>query len=258
ARSLDPMQAGLLVLVFLVAEVEVSIAFQRQKGTRPFRKRDARFLEGLLPHIRRASKLALQLGFPRDGVLPSLMGAFAKSTTATFLLDATGRIHWRNEAADQLLEAGKLAYVDDNALRLIDDVLHRDLFEVIKKTAAQRHINPDSEVMHYKSDEGRIDLEVLPASVPNGALMAAASLVLLIARPRGLGTHVHERLRSDHGLTPAETELAVLVAEGLSIEEAANHKAVSTHTIRAQMRSIFSKTDLSRQNALAALVWNYA
>ncbi len=239
-------------------EVEVSVAFNRPKGTRPFRKKDARFIESLLPHIRRASKLALQLGFPRDGQPPTFMNGFAQSLTATFLLDSGSRIHWHNEAADQLLLAGEIARSDGDRLVMADPAQQDELQEFIKDAADKRLINAAPIVSHAQTDAGRFDIEVLPASVPNGALMGAASLALMMIRPRGLGEHVYERLRQDHGLTPAETELAVLVAEGLSIDEAAKRKEVSAHTIRAQMRSIFSKTDLSRQNALAALVWNYA
>jgi DNA-binding CsgD family transcriptional regulator len=61
-------------------------------------------------------------------------------------------------------------------------------------------------------------------------------------------------LAEQYGLTPAETKLAILIAEGIDLETAATRLCVSVQTIRSQLKSIFAKTNVSRQAELVALL----
>jgi DNA-binding CsgD family transcriptional regulator len=56
------------------------------------------------------------------------------------------------------------------------------------------------------------------------------------------------------GLTPAEANLAILLARGLSLAEASGAQNISLHTARAQLKAIFAKTGVSRQAELVRLV----
>ena len=56
------------------------------------------------------------------------------------------------------------------------------------------------------------------------------------------------------GLTFAESHLAVRLAEGRTIAEAAKIAGVSMATARTHLRNIFSKTATSRQSELALLL----
>ena len=55
-------------------------------------------------------------------------------------------------------------------------------------------------------------------------------------------------------LTPAEANLAILMAQGLILAEASEAQNISQHTARAQLKSIFAKTNVSRQAELVRLV----
>jgi DNA-binding CsgD family transcriptional regulator len=55
-------------------------------------------------------------------------------------------------------------------------------------------------------------------------------------------------------LTPAEANLAIKLARGLSLAEVSAEQNISQHTARAQLKSIFSKTGVSRQAELVRLV----
>ena len=56
------------------------------------------------------------------------------------------------------------------------------------------------------------------------------------------------------GLTPAEARLAILLARGLNLAEVSTAQNISQHTARAQLKSIFAKTGVSRQAELVRLV----
>ena len=57
-------------------------------------------------------------------------------------------------------------------------------------------------------------------------------------------------------LTPAETMLAIQLANGLSLEEAATELNIRRNTARAHLRSIFSKTGVRRQTELVRIFLN--
>jgi DNA-binding CsgD family transcriptional regulator len=56
--------------------------------------------------------------------------------------------------------------------------------------------------------------------------------------------------------TPAETTLAIELANGLSLDEAAELLNIRRNTARAHLRSIFSKTGVRRQTELVRLILN--
>ena len=63
-----------------------------------------------------------------------------------------------------------------------------------------------------------------------------------------------QSLRQLFDLTPAEARLATLLARGLSLAEVSETQGISPHTARAQLKSIFAKTGVSRQAELVRLV----
>ena len=56
------------------------------------------------------------------------------------------------------------------------------------------------------------------------------------------------------GLTPAEASFAVLLGDGLTLDEAAAEQGIARNTARAHLRSIFAKTGVSRQTMLVRLI----
>ncbi|MNO83413.1 Bacterial regulatory protein, luxR family [compost metagenome] len=62
--------------------------------------------------------------------------------------------------------------------------------------------------------------------------------------------------RKVFGFTPSETSLAMELANGLSLEEAANALGIRRNTARAHLRSIFCKTGVRRQTELVRMLLN--
>jgi len=55
-------------------------------------------------------------------------------------------------------------------------------------------------------------------------------------------------------LTPAEARVAVALARGASVADIAARHAVSTHTVRSQVKSVLFKTGTGRQAELVSLL----
>ena len=56
------------------------------------------------------------------------------------------------------------------------------------------------------------------------------------------------------GFTPTEATLALLLVNGLTLDEASRELGVSRNTARTHLRSVFAKTGVSRQTLLVRLI----
>ncbi|MDI3258717.1 MAG: LuxR C-terminal-related transcriptional regulator, partial [Sinobacteraceae bacterium] len=65
-----------------------------------------------------------------------------------------------------------------------------------------------------------------------------------------------ELVRRLFGLTRMEAQLALLLAEGYTLDEAAEKMDVRRNTARTHLRSIFCKTGVTRQTMLVRLMLN--
>jgi len=72
--------------------------------------------------------------------------------------------------------------------------------------------------------------------------------------PRSSDLDSRRLLREMFHLTEAEAEIALLAGKGLSREAIAHRRGASAQTVKAQLKTIYSKTDVRREAELVALV----
>jgi DNA-binding CsgD family transcriptional regulator len=77
---------------------------------------------------------------------------------------------------------------------------------------------------------------------------------LFISDPRQVAEPPRQAISRLYDLTPAEANLAMLLAEGLSLDEASGKLEISRNTARAHLRAIFAKTGVTRQSGLVRLL----
>lgn len=82
----------------------------------------------------------------------------------------------------------------------------------------------------------------------------AARAVVYIRIPDPLGASHQDLLQQLFELTPSEARLALALANGMSLDEIAEHLCVSRNTLRTQLRTTFQKTGVNQQSALVSLV----
>lgn len=80
---------------------------------------------------------------------------------------------------------------------------------------------------------------------------------LLIFAASGAADETWDMLRQSFGLTEAESRLARTLAEGLTLQQAADELGVSVHTVRNQLRAVFDKIGVQRQSDLVRAVHEY-
>ena len=232
----------------------------RPESAPAFSARDRALCELILPHLRRALNMHNQLDRSQSmGTLYSQ--AISRLSVATIVLDESGRVLQHNPIAQELLTsadglklvAGRLeaSYPSDN----------RELQRLVRGAFARqgKESPPIAEAVSITRPSGQVSLVVVVESVPSlewAESKGQPAVVVYIRDAVGkslASTAVPKQL---FNLTPAETALSLELANGLSLEEAAEKLNIRRNTARAHLRAIFSKTGVRRQTELVRVMLN--
>ena len=94
----------------------------------------------------------------------------------------------------------------------------------------------------------------LPLDGPAGSFILGARLLLTVKDPESASLPSPGLLRSVFRMTGSEAKLAIHLAAGLSLHQAAEVSGITSETARSQLKAVFSKTETNRQAELVALL----
>jgi len=210
--------------------------------------------------LRRQNDIAYpRLAFPRAAL--SRVDAHALISAATLdvmampilILDAEGHCIDTNAAADRLLAATRLIRISGGVLVIADQDARRQVADAVKVAAAGA--GPPSRratvVALTLEESRRYAAEVTPLSREserNGGL--AALLLQEIGKLQPLPDEILVKL---YGLTRAEARLVTLLAQDLSLEDAAAALGVARTTAKTHLQHVFEKTGTKRQQQVIRL-----
>ncbi|WP_194790318.1 helix-turn-helix transcriptional regulator [Pseudomonas sp. UFMG81] len=223
-----------------------------------FGEHEKRLLAGFVPHLERSIKLHMQLN--RIETERNLYaGAVDQMAVGTIILDETGKVLQTNQVAEKLLQ-------EKDGIKQVNDGLQvgsaRDTQEfrrLVRQAMLSQKGNLASvvEAMRVSRPSGRADLGVIVRSVPLATWSEGKqcpTVVIFISDPEQQSSAPQEIVRALFDFTPAETQLAMLLANGLTLDEASEELGISRNTSRAHLRSTFSKTGVTRQTMLVRLI----
>lgn len=232
----------------------------RPEAAPPFSPEDLTLGRRLLPHIKRA--LNLHLSIRQDRKVISLYSrAMAQLMVGVVVLDQTGQVIESNPAATAILDmkdglriVGKqleAAYANDNRKlqRLIKDALMHPQAAPMSLTDAVSISRPS----------GQLNWGVVVQSISADQWTEGKqrpSVAVFVRDTEGQAQPPVKLAQQLFQLTPAETALAIELANGLSLDEAAEALDIRRNTARAHLRSIFSKTGVRRQTELVRIFLN--
>jgi DNA-binding CsgD family transcriptional regulator len=122
------------------------------------------------------------------------------------------------------------------------------------RTTSDTDVLPCEPIVVRRKRRAPVVIRVLPVhgAARSPFLGARALLTFASVEPRpGPKSSLLAKL---FGLTPAEAKLASLMAEGISVEKAAEALEISRETARNQLKAVFAKTATHRQSELVALL----
>jgi DNA-binding CsgD family transcriptional regulator len=171
---------------------------------------------------------------------------------AVVIIDRELRVLFANQAAHRLLGAG-------DGLSIRHGVLCAELPGEMQtlRSLAEVVFDPDAGCSAgARARLGRLSASrayACHAQRLSGAAGSNAAL-LFLSDPDDEGGVDAASLKQRHELTPAEAELAALLASGVALKAAAKHRGISYETARTQLKSLFQKTGCRKQGQLVALL----
>ncbi|TXS95494.1 helix-turn-helix transcriptional regulator [Parahaliea maris] len=234
------------------------LRFSRRRQDGAFERADRTLLESITPHLQRAIHIYARLS--RTTTERDLYaGAVDQLSVATVILDETGRILNTNALAKALLEERNGLFMKEQHLQIGGRDLNRRLQEALTTVirAQQRGEASVVRALRVPRENGHQDLGLVIRPIASsewGEAQASPCAAVFISDPDLRESASQQTLGELFGLTPAEANLAILLSRGLSLAEVSDSQNVSQHTARAQLKSIFAKTGVSRQAELVRLV----
>ncbi len=244
--------------------VECRFRVARSHRESPFSERDRMLCEMVLPHLKRAVHLHSQLE-QIDSERRLYAGTVDRMLVGTLILDQSGAVIRRNRVADEMLREGDGLGIVNGALRADHPAENRELQRLIKQamSCAPGGRPAVVEAISISRKSERAKLGILIRSIPatgwsEGKRRPAVALFIRDAVRKSEASR--EMIRSLFDLTPAEASLALSLANGLTLDEAAEELKIRKNTARAHLRAIFSKIGVTRQTTLvrvllSSVVW---
>ena len=239
-------------------ELDVRFRVGRYRGAPTFAAQEKALLQALTPHLECSIRLHTRIS-RTESERAVYAGAVEKLQVATIILDEQGQVLSTNTAADQLLDAGCGLLLADKHLRLTDNSANSEFVQLLqglrREPGSQRFIAAPAMRVPRAGEQADLGLvaRVVPAPgrVQGRGIPATA---VFVSDPLQISEPPQQVIGRLFGLTPTEANLSMLLASGLTLDEAAAELSVSRNTARAHLRAVFAKTGVSRQSGLVRLI----
>ncbi len=238
--------------------LECRLRVARPHREPPFSENDKALCTVVLPHLKRAVRLHSQLEL-MDSERRLYAGTVDRMLVGTVTLDETGAVLKSNPVADEMLREGDGLRIVNGAMRADAAAENRELQRLVKQAlsgeTAGRPAVVDAISITRKSSRGK--LGVLVRSLPRTGWSKGKrrpSVALFIRDAERKSEASREMVRRLFDLTPAEASLALALANGLTLDEAADGLHIRKNTARAHLRAIFSKIGVTRQTTLVRVL----
>jgi DNA-binding CsgD family transcriptional regulator len=244
--------------------VECRFRVSRSHAEADFSESDKSFCTALLPHLKRAVRIHSQLDLI-ESERKLLAGTVDRMLVATIILDETGAIMKANDVAREMIRAADGIREFNGAIQAVSGAENRELQRLIKQALNGNTARAPAiiEAMSITRPSGRGKLGVLIRSNPLSEWSEGQrrpSVAVFIRDPERRSEASVEMVRRLFDLTTTEASLAILIANGLTLDDAAEQMGIRKNTARAHLRSIFSKIGISRQTTLvrtllSSVIW---
>jgi DNA-binding CsgD family transcriptional regulator/PAS domain-containing protein len=239
--------------------VAVALSVQRADTKPPYSDAELALAGRLARHVENALRLGIRL-IDAEAAKVSLGDALARLGVGVFLVDALGRILYRNPAAQGLLGDCLVVMGERLTARLASE---RDALRSAIELAAdggQQTFTQDPRPVLLRGDrpEEFVGVYVLPVPAggqhPIAHLMSGVKAIVVVTTSKAGEAADPAIIRDLLGLTLGEAKVAALVGAGVPPREAATQLGVSEETARTTLKRVFSKVGVSRQSELATMM----
>ena len=232
----------------------------RPESAEAFSRAEIDFCQLLIPHIKRA--LNLHLSINEDRKVSTLYSqAMAQLMVGVVILDQDRQVLECNPAATAILEMKDGLRVVGQQLEAAYTNDNRKLQSLVQEAMAKTNGSKASlnQAMSITRPSGRLAWGLIVQTITSDQWTEGKqrpSVAIFLRDTEGRVDPPVRLAQQLFHLTPAETALAIQLANGLSLEDASEALNIRRNTARAHLRSIFSKTGVRRQTELVRIFLN--
>jgi DNA-binding CsgD family transcriptional regulator len=248
AKVLRPMGFGWCVGTSIRSPSGDALVFSIEKAYAkgPVPKSIAQELDQLRPHLARASLLSGRIGLERAR---ATVAAFDTMGLPALVVNFRGRTLAVNSAMSGYSQEIRIGARDE--VQFVNPAAQSLFIEALEGKGSQSGCS-----IPVPGAEGRgpFVAHVVPLRGAGLEVFTGASSVLYVTPLSHQTPLAAELLQALFDLTPAESRVAGLIADGHSIDAIATSLSVSLNTVRTHLKSVFSKVGVNRQAELAKLL----
>jgi DNA-binding CsgD family transcriptional regulator/PAS domain-containing protein len=218
---------------------------------------DMRIFRLLSPHVCRAFAIsdALDLRTITSQLLEATLDAL---TTGVYLTDRESRIVYMNRRAERQVRTGNALRIVNNRIEAIRQEAREILSKAIADAIGDEALAPGGYQVALPDEDGAGYLAtVLPldrGERRNLSSPFAAAAAVFVQDPTLAPSLPGEAFAKLYGLTGGELRVALALAPGLGVKEAADLLGIRETTAKSHLQRIFEKTGTSRQAELIQLL----
>ena len=229
----------------------------RGAESEPFTQPEIDLILAVASHFREAMRIRRQL--TRAKILAQFQNEALDSLgIAAFLVSKSGGHFLLNQTAQFAIDNGIGLRQSGNTLRAAND--HEDsMFQTAIRTALHSEDGSGARAMLFEQDDDGERLHVIVRPRVHQSLLydkPEASALIFLRVHEVVGRDDVKLLQQLFSFTATEAQLAVGLAKGLCLKEIETNLNIRHNTARAHLRSMFVKTDVSRQSQLVSLLTN--
>ncbi|WP_051362029.1 helix-turn-helix transcriptional regulator [Solimonas soli] len=241
--------------------VECQVRVARPHAAPPFGDRERALLRFILPHLKRAIRQQVRVD-SLESERSLFAGAVNRLALGVISLSASGALLDMNDEARRILAERDGIALGMNGGLITDSAQEKRelqrLIELAIRKAGGKGLPGVAEAMPITRPSGRSRLGVLIKALPPGSWPEherSPAAVLYLRDPEASTPQTAQEIaRRLLGLTRVETRLAMYLTDGHSLDETADLMNIRRNTARTHLRSIFSKTGVTRQTTLVRLM----
>lgn len=232
----------------------IGLAVLRSQSDEPTTEDDRAIFGQLAPYALAAARL--QRSLEEEGA-QLMSGSLDAMSAIAFICDAQGRIQAKTRSADALLSDGGLVTLRDGLLALPSPTEHRELRRIMATMLGRDEPSMPTRAFWLGMDrpmrERRLcELFILPRK--NFSFGFEPRLLITIRQAGDLAACERQLLSSLMGLTSAEAEIAMMLADGIPREATAQQRGTSLGTVSVQIKRLFEKAETNREAEFVALL----
>lgn len=209
--------------------------------------------ELLVSHFSRAIKIAKQL-VDREEQHEVVLSLLDRLPIALVLVDERATVIESNALADEILGSGSGLFVLSGKLNAGNENNAR-LLELIRNMSRHDPVTTRGKTLTLVSESEKNNLMLFLAPHKHYEKQHS-SVAVFIAQRKSQPIALPVEMKELYGLTEKELHVTGQLIRGFSIKEISEQSGVTQNTVRSQVKSIFKKTQTSRQAELVSLVYN--